>query len=111
MRLRTTAFLASALAGLLYIAMPTSSASALPSVSRADVTKSATGLTEEVRYRRRGYRGWGHRYYGHRHYRHRHYGYRYRPYYYRPYYYRRPYYGGWGYPYYRRRGFGLYLGF
>jgi len=107
MRLRTTAFLASALAGLLYIAMPTSSASALPSVSRADVTGSATGLTEEVRYRRRGYRGWGHhrhRYYGHRHYRHRHYGYR--PYYYRPYYG-----GGWGYPYYRRRGFGLYLGF
>ncbi len=103
MRLRTTAFLASALAGLLYVAMPTSSASALPSVSRADVTRSATGLTEEVRYRRRGYRGWGYH-------RHRHYGYGYRPYY-RPYYYRRPYYGGWGYPYYRRRGFGLYLGF
>ncbi|HWK38357.1 MAG TPA: hypothetical protein VNR88_05530 [Hyphomicrobium sp.] len=105
MRLRTTAFLASALAGLLYVTMPTTSASALPSASRADVAGSATGLAEEVRYRRRGYRGWG-GYHRHRHYGHRRYGYR-------PYYYRRPYYSGWGYPYHHRRrgGFGLYLGF
>lgn len=100
MRLRTTAFVASALAGLLYVTMP--SASALPTASRADITTAkTTGITEEVRHRRRGYRRWGHR-------RYRPYGYYgYRPYYYRPYYY------GGGYPYYYRRrpGFGIYLGF
>jgi hypothetical protein len=100
MRLRTTAFVASALAGLLYISVP--SASALPAASRADITSAkTTGVTEEVRYRRRGYRRWGYRrpYYG------------YRPYYYGGPYYGRRYYRGWGgYPY-RRRGFGVYLGF
>ena len=105
MRIRTTALVATAFAGLLYVSIP--SASALPAASRADITTSsaakAAGITEEVRHRRRGYRRhWGHR---------RHYGYGYRPYYYRPYYYR-PYYGGWGYPYYRRRpGFGIFFGF
>ncbi len=109
MRIRTTALVATAFAGLLYVSIP--SASALPAASRADITTSSTakaaGVTEEVRYRRRGYRRWGgyrRPYYGYG------YGYGYRPYYYRPYYYR-PYYGGWGYPYRRRPGFGIYLGF
>lgn len=107
MRLRTTALVATAIAGLLYVSAP--SASALPAASRADITTSTTaktaGVTEEVGYRRRGYRRWGYRpYYG--------YDYGYRPYYYRPYYYRPYYYGG-GYPYYYRRrpGFGIYFGF
>lgn len=110
MRLRTTALVATAIAGLLYVSAP--SASALPAASRADITTSTAakmaGVTEEVGYRRRGYRRWGYRrpYYGYG------YDYGYRPYYYRPYYYRPYYYGG-GYPfYYRRRpGFGIYLGF
>ena len=110
MRLRTTALVATAIAGLLYVSAP--SASALPAASRADITTSTAaktaGVTEEVGYRRRGYRRWGyHRpYYGYG------YDYGYRPYYYRPYYYRPYYYGG-GYPfYYRRRpGFGIYFGF
>jgi hypothetical protein len=107
MRLRTTALVATAIAGLLYVSAP--SASALPAASRDDITTNTTakaaGVTEEVRHRRRGYRRWGYRpYYG--------YDYGYRPYYYRPYYYRPYYYGG-GYPYYYRRrpGFGIYLGF
>ena len=106
MRLRTFAFVASALAGLLYVSVP--SASALPGASRTDLT-TAKPAAEVVRYRRgwhHGYhrRGWG--------------GYGGYPYgYYRPYYggyygYR---YGGYGYdyPYYYRRrpGFGIYLGF
>ena len=83
MRLKMTALVASALAGFLYVSVP--SASALPAPSRGDVTTPApkTGvITEEVRWRRRGYRRWG--------------GYR-----------------GYGYPYYYRRrpGFGIYLGF
>jgi hypothetical protein len=110
MRLRTTALVATAIAGLLYVSAP--SASALPAASRADVTTSTTaktaGVTEQVHYRRRGYRRYGYGYgyrpygfyggYG---------GYGYRPYYYRPYYY------GGGYPYYYRRrpGFGIYFGF
>jgi hypothetical protein len=109
MRLRTTALVATAIAGLLYVSAP--SASALPAASRADITTSTAaktaGVTEEVGYRRRGYRRWGYRrpYYGYG------YDYGYRPYY-RPYYYRPYYYGG-GYPfYYRRRpGFGIYFGF
>ncbi|KAB2939277.1 MAG: hypothetical protein K8F92_00670 [Hyphomicrobium sp.] len=108
MRLRTTAFVASALAGLFYVTLP--SASALPAASRADITTAkAAGITEEVRHRRRHYRR-GHRHY--RPYRYYDYGY-YEPYYYRPYYYRPYYYGGWGYPYYYRHrpGFGIYLGF
>ena len=112
MRLRTTALVATAIAGLLYVSAP--SASALPAASRADVTTSTTaktaGVTEEVGYRRRGYRRWG---YGYRPYGY-YGGYGYRPYYYRPYpYYYRPYYYGGGYPfYYRRRpGFGIYFGF
>jgi hypothetical protein len=105
MRLKMTALVASALAGFLYVSVP--SASALPAPSRADVTTPAakTGaITEEVRWRRRGYRRWGgYRSYGYRPY--GYYGYR-RPYYYGGY-------GGYGYPhYYRRRpGFGIYLGF
>jgi hypothetical protein len=108
MRLRTTALVATAIAGLLYVSAP--SASALPAASRADITTSTTaktaGVTEEVGYRRRGYRRW--RGYGYRPYGYYGYGgYGYRPYYYRPYYY------GGGYPYYYRRrpGFGLYFGF
>ena len=68
MRLRTTALVATAIAGLLYVSAP--SASALPAASRADIATSTTaktaGVTEEVRYRRRGYRRWGYRrpYYG-----------------------------------------------
>ena len=84
MRLKMTALVASALAGFLYVSVP--SASALPAPSRSDVTtpNAKTGvITEEVRYRRRGYRRWGYRPYGY-------YGYGYRPY---------RYYGG-GYPYY-----------
>ena len=118
MRLRTTALVATAIAGLLYVSAP--SASALPTASRADITTSTTaktaGVTEEVGYRRRGYRRWGYRpYYGYGY----DYGYGRRrfynrpyPYYYQPYYYRPYYYGG-GYPFdYRRRpGFGLYFGF
>lgn len=106
MRLKMTALVASALAGFLYVSVP--GASALPAPSRSDVTvpNAKTGaITEEVRYRRRGYRRWGHRRgYGYRGYR-RYYGYRPYPYYYGGY-------GGYGYPhYYRRRGFGIYLGF
>jgi hypothetical protein len=108
MRLRTTALVATAIAGLLYVSAP--SASALPAASRADITTSTTaktaGVTEEVGYRRRGYRryGYGYRPYG---YYGGYGGYGYRPYYYRPYYY------GGGYPYYYRRrpGFGIYFGF
>jgi hypothetical protein len=108
MRLGTTALVASAVIGLTYITMPT--ASALPAAPRSDVaTAQKSNVTQEVRYGRRGYRRWG----GYRGY--RDYGYYggYSPYYYRPYYYR-PYpyyYGGWGYPYYRRPGFGIYLGY
>jgi hypothetical protein len=103
MRLKMTALVASALAGFLYLSVP--SASALTAPSRADVTvpNAKTGsLTEEVRYRRRGYRRWGYRRYGYRGYRR----YGYRPYYYRGY-------RGYGYPYYYRRRprFGIYLGF
>jgi hypothetical protein len=103
MRLKMTALVASALAGFLYVSVP--SASALPAPSRSDVTvpNAKTGaITEEVRYRRRGYRRWGYRRYGYRGYRR----YGYRPYYYRGY-------RGYGYPrYYRRRPrFGIYLGF
>ena len=105
MRLKMTALVASALAGFLYVSVP--SASALPAPARGDVTapNAKTGaITEEVHYRRRAYRRWG----GYRRYGYRPYGY---------YSYRRPYYyggyGGYGYPhYYRRRpGFGIYLGF
>jgi hypothetical protein len=89
MRLRTTALVATAIAGLLYVSAP--SASALPAASRADVTTSTTaktaGVTEQVHYRRRGYRR---------------YGYGYRPY---------GYYGGYPYYYRRRPGFGIYFGF
>ena len=101
MRLTMTALVASALAGFLYVSVP--SASALPAPSRGDVTtpNAKTGaITSEVHYRRRGYRRYGYRPY-------RYYGYRpYRPYYYSGY-------GGYGYPhYYRRRPrFGIYLGF
>ncbi len=108
MRLGTTALVASALTGLLYLSAP--GASALPAPSRADVaTTKAAGIAQEVRHwRGRGYRRWG-GYRGYRGYRGYGYGgyggYGY-PYYYRPYYY-----GGFGYPYYRRRGFGLYLGY
>jgi hypothetical protein len=106
MRLKMTALVASALAGFLYMSVP--SASALPAPSRSDVTvpNAKTGaITEEVRYRRRGYRRWGYRGgYGYRPY--GYYGYRPYPYYYGGY-------GGYGYPYYYRRrpGFGIYLGF
>jgi hypothetical protein len=101
MRLKMTALVASALAGFLYVSAP--GASALPAPSRADVTTPAakTGIiTEQVRYRRRGFRRWGYRPYG---------WYGYRPY--RSYYYRG--YRGYGYPYYYRRrpGFGIYFGF
>jgi hypothetical protein len=102
-----TALVASALAGFLYLSVP--SASALPAPSRSDATvpNAKTGaITEEVRYRGRGYRRWGHRRgYGYRGYR-RYYGYGGYPYYYGGY-------GGYGYPYYYRRrpGFGIYLGF
>ncbi|MBC7832294.1 MAG: hypothetical protein H7Y62_09780 [Hyphomicrobium sp.] len=105
MRLKITALVASALAGFLYVSVP--SASALPAPARGDVTtpNAKTGaITEEVRWRRRGYRRWGgYRSYGYRPY--GYYGYR-RPYYYGGY-------GGYGYPYYYRRrpGFGIYLGF
>ncbi|HEY8248119.1 MAG TPA: hypothetical protein VIG38_12665 [Hyphomicrobium sp.] len=108
MRLKITALVASALAGFLYVSVP--SASALPAPSRSDVTtpNATTGvITEEVGYRRRGYRRWGYRPYGY-------YGYGYRPYRYYgggyPYYRG---YGGYGYPYYYRRrpGFGIYFGF
>ena len=112
MRLKTTALVASALAGFLYMSAP--GASALPAPSRTDVTvpNAKTGaITEEVRYRRRGYRRWG-GYRGYRGYGYRSYGYRPYGYYgYRPSYYGG--YGGYGYPYYYRRrpGFGIYLGF
>ena len=52
-------------------------------------------ITEEVRYRRRGFRRWGYRSYGYRPYG-TYYGYRPYPYYYGGY-------GGYGYPYYYRR--------
>lgn len=114
MRLKLTALVASALAGFLYVSVP--SASALPAPARSDVTvpNAKTGaITEEVRYRGRGYRGRGYRRGGYgrgwRGYGYRPYGiYGYRSY---PYYYGG--YGGYGYPYYYRRrpGFGIYLGF
>ncbi|MDH4982652.1 hypothetical protein [Hyphomicrobium sp. D-2] len=105
MRLGTTAFVATVLAGFFYVTIP--SASALPSASRADIVgKTATSTAEEVRYHRRKYRGYrGYRgYYG---------GPRYRPYRYYggPRYYRPYRYGGYGPRYYRRPGFGIYLGF
>ena len=65
MRLKMTALVASALAGFLYVSVP--SASALPAPARSDVTvpNAKTGaITEEVRYRGRGYRGRGYRGYG-----------------------------------------------
>ena len=79
MRLKMTALVASALAGFLYVSVP--SASALPAPSRGDVTtpNAKTGaITDEVHYRRRGYRRWGYRSYGYRPYGY----YGYRPYYY-----------------------------
>jgi hypothetical protein len=87
MRLRTTALVASAFFGLLYVTMP--GASALPAAPRADITATAPAATTQPVHWRRG--GWGRRYY-------RPYGfYGYRPYYYRPYRFYRPYYyGGWG---------------
>jgi len=111
MRLKTTVFVASALAGLLYVSAP--SAFALPAAARADITTAKpAAATQEVRYGRRGWRrgygyrrGWGRRGYGYG-------GYGYRPYRYygySPYYYGGGY--GYGYPYYRRPGFGIYLGF
>jgi hypothetical protein len=89
MRLRTTAFVAFAFFGLLYVTMP--GASALP-IPRADITTAKTaGIAQDVRWRRWG---WGPRFYRP----YRYYGYR--PYYYRPYRYYRPYgfygYRGWG---------------
>lgn len=106
MRLGTTALVASALTGVLCFAVP--SASALPAPSLADVAKGHTaGIADEVRYRRRGFRR-----YGYRPNRYRHYGYGYPSYYGSPYYYRPYRYGGWGgHRYYRRPGFGIYLGF
>jgi hypothetical protein len=105
MRLGTTAFVATVLAGFFYVTIP--SASALPSASRADIVgKTATSAAEEVRYHRRKYRG-------HRGYRGYYRGPRYRPYRYYggPRYYRPYRYGGYGPRYYRRPGFGIYLGF
>ncbi len=64
MRLRMTALVASAFAGLLYATMP--SASALPAPARADIAAKTTGITDQVHWRRWG---WGPRFY--------------RPYYYR----------------------------
>ncbi|MEI9902140.1 MAG: hypothetical protein WDN31_20915 [Hyphomicrobium sp.] len=108
MRLRTTAFVASALAGLLYVSAP--GASALPAAARADITAAKpAAATQEVRYRGRGIRrGYGYRRYGYgRGYGYQRYGYGYGY----PYYYGGGY--GYGYPYYYRRrpGFGIYLGF
>lgn len=102
MRFGTMALAASILTGALYLSA--GGASALPAPSRADITSASTdSIAQEVRHYRRGYRG----YRGYR-------GRYYRPYAYygSPYYYRRPYYRGYrGYPYYRRPGFGIYLGF
>ena len=113
MRLKTSALVASAVAGLLYVSVQ--SASALPAASRADITTAkTTGVTEAVRYRGRGFRGRGYRRwggyrrgYGYRRYGYRRYGYGYG----NPYLYGGGY--GYGYPYYYRRrpGFGIYLGF
>lgn len=106
MRLGMTAIVATVLAGFFYVTVP--SASALPSASRADVVgKTTSSAAEEVRYRRK-YRGWrGYRgprfYHGPRYRPYRYYG---GPRYYRPYRYR-----GYGPRYYRRPGFGIYLGF
>ncbi len=110
MRLKTTALVASALAGLICVA--TTGASALPAATRADITTAKqTATTQDVRY---GRRGWGRRGFGYRRgYGYRRYGYRPYGYYggYSPYYYGG--YGGYGYPYYYRRrpGFGIYIGF
>ncbi|MBI1649983.1 hypothetical protein [Hyphomicrobium sulfonivorans] len=102
MRLGTTAFVATVLAGFFYVTIP--SASALPSASRADIVgKTATSTAEEVRYHRRKYRGYRGYYGGPRYRPYRYYG---GPRYYRPYRY-----GGYGPRYYRRPGFGIYLGF
>jgi len=79
MRLGTTALVASAFFGLLYVTMP--SASALPLATRADITTTkSTGITQQAHWRRWG--GWGYRPYRF----YRPYGFYHRPYrYYRPY--------------------------
>ncbi len=79
MRLKATALVACAFAGLLYVTMP--SASALPAASRADITMAQTSaVAQQVHWRRWG--GWGYRPYRY----YRPYGYYYRPYrFYRPY--------------------------
>lgn len=106
MRPNTAILVAAAASGLFFAAA--TSASALPTPSRSDTLGKSSAntatVTEEVRYRKRGWRrGYGYR---------GGYGRYYRPYPYYGYYGYRPYsYGGWGYPYYRRPGFGIYLGF
>jgi len=75
---------------------------AAPAAAALAYGKAEVGVVEPVRH----YRKWRYRSYA--------YPYYYRPYYYRPYYYRPyayyypRYY--WGYPYYRRPGFGLWFG-
>ena len=88
-------------------------ASAMPTVLPVGQYGEANaGILEQVgyRYRGRGYRNYGHRNYGYRNYGYRNYGYRrygYGGYGYRPY----GYYGGYGYPYWRRPGLSLWFGF
>jgi hypothetical protein len=98
---KIVALIGSVLAGMLFVAVP-QPASALPgSAPRADVAGShSVSPIDQVR--RRYWRGRRYGYY--RPYRYRRYGYS-------PYYYDSPYYYS-GYPYYYRRpGFGIYLGF
>ncbi len=81
-------------------------ASALPASSTIAQGQANAGLVQDVGrryYKRRYYRPYRYGRYGYRPYRYRRWGYG-------PYY-GRPYYRGWGYPYYRRPGVNIWLGF
>jgi hypothetical protein len=94
--------------GLLVFAAPRP-ASAMTGVAPAiHYGHSNAGTVQQVGYRYyrgRGYRNYGYRNYGYRNYGYRRYGYG--GYGYRPY----GYYGGYGYPYWRRPGISLWFGF
>jgi hypothetical protein len=88
-------------------------ASAMTAVAPAvHYGETNAGIVQQIGYRHyrgNGYRRYGHGYrsYGYRNYGYRNYGYRPYGYGYRPY----GYYGGYGYPYWRRPGLSLWFGF
>ena len=97
-----------AVAALVFAAQKPASAmtTVVPAVQYGEAN---AGMVEQVGYR---YRGRGYRNYGYRNYGYRNYGYGYRRYGYGGYGYRPyGYYGGYGYPYWRRPGISLWFGF